>query len=119
MAPDERTVHKPLTRLIRRQISRLRCARNDKEEREAAFGKSLNSRYPIEIKQKEHVGGPDIDAFEAMMIREERAKGFFVAFGYLEDALREVGAFFRKTGKSIIALTVRDILDEEIASKLA
>jgi len=53
------------------------------------------------------------------MIREERAKGFFVAFGYLEDALREVGAFFRKTGKSIIALTVRDILDEEIASKLA
>lgn len=28
-------------------------------------------------------------------------------------------AFFRKSGKAIIALTVREILDEEIARKLA
>jgi hypothetical protein len=34
----------------------------------------------IQVTQKEHVGQPDIDAFEAMMIREDRQKGFFVAF---------------------------------------
>ncbi len=44
---------------------------------------------------------------------------FFVAFGYSEDALCEIGAFFKKGGKSIIALTVQDILDEQIACKLA
>ena len=36
-----------------------------------------------------------------------------------QDALHEIGAFFKKTGKSIIALTVKDILDEQIAYKLA
>ncbi len=35
------------------------------------------------------------------------------------DALREIDAFFRKSGKTIIALTVSEILDEEIARKLA
>jgi hypothetical protein len=53
------------------------------------------------------------------MTREDRTKGFFVAFDYSQDALTEIDAFFRKTGKAIIALTVREILDEQIAKKLA
>ena len=75
--------------------------------------------YPIQVKQKDKVGRPDIDAFEAVMMREERTKGFFVAFDYTSDALREIGRFFRQSGKAIIAFTVREILDEEIARKLA
>jgi hypothetical protein len=35
------------------------------------------------------------------------------------DALTEVDAFFRKTGKIIIPLTVNEILNEQIARKLA
>ena len=58
-------------------------------------------------------------AFEAVMTREDREKGFFVAFDYTRDALREIGGFFRKSGKAIIALTICEILDEEIARKLA
>ena len=53
------------------------------------------------------------------MTREDRSKGFFVAFDYTEGALREIDAFFRKSSKAIIALTVREILEEEIAKKLA
>jgi hypothetical protein len=53
------------------------------------------------------------------MQREDRTKGFFVAFDYSDDALREIDAFFRKTGKVIIALTVKEILEEQIAKKLA
>jgi len=37
----------------------------------------------------------------------------------ITDAMSEIQAFFKKTGKSIIALTVKDILDEQIAYKLA
>jgi hypothetical protein len=59
-----------------------------------------------------------------------RTKGFFVAFDYSSDALTEpppagchgllaIRALFRRSGKSIIALTVKEILDEEIAKKLA
>jgi len=84
-----------------------------------AFGEFLDHWYPIQVKQKDKVGRPDIDSFEAVMTREDRTKGFFVAFDYTSDALREIDAFFRKSGKAIIALTVREILEEEIARKLA
>jgi len=33
--------------------------------------------------------------------------------------MSEIQAFFKKTGKAIIALTVNDILEEQIAYKLA
>jgi len=75
--------------------------------------------YPIQVKQKDKVGRPDIDNFEAVMMREDRTKGFFVSFDYSGDAMSEIQAFFKKTGKSIIALTVKDILEEQIAYKLA
>ncbi len=71
------------------------------------------------VMPSDKAGTPDIDPFEAVMEREDRTKGFFVAFDYTADALREIDAFFRKSGKAIIALTVREILDEEIARKLA
>ena len=75
--------------------------------------------YPIQVKQKDKTGRPDIDAFEAVMMREDRTKGFFVSFDFSGDATAEIGAFFKRTGKSIIPLTVREILDEQIAHKLA
>lgn len=75
--------------------------------------------YPIQVKQKDKVGRPDIDSFEAMMMREECDKGFFISFDYSTDALRECDNFFKRSGKVIIPLTVREILDEEIARKLA
>jgi site-specific DNA-methyltransferase (adenine-specific) len=75
--------------------------------------------YPIQVKQKDKVGRPDIDSFEAVMTRNDRTKGFFVGFDFSSDATREIGAFFKKSGKIIIPLTVREILDEEIARKLA
>ena len=73
----------------------------------------------IQVKQKDKVGRPDIDAFEAMMMREDCAKGFFVSFDYSDDAMREADAFFRRTGKSIILFTVQDILEAQLAQKLA
>ena len=75
--------------------------------------------YPIQVKQKDKVGRPDIDSFEAVMTRNDRTKGFFVGFDFSSDAMREIGAYFKKSGKVIIPLTVREILDEEIAQKLA
>ncbi len=75
--------------------------------------------YPIQVKQKTKVGRPDIDSFEAVMTRENRTKGFFISFDFSRDALTEISSFFRKSGKVIVPLTVREILDEELAQKLA
>lgn len=54
-----------------------------------------------------------------MMMREDCDTGFIVSFDYTSDAMTEIGQFFKRTGKMIRALTVREILDEEIARKLA
>ena len=69
-------------------------------------------------KQKDEADRPDIDAFEAMMMREDCDKGFFVSFDYSSDALSEIESFFKRSHKVIVALTVQEILDEHIAKKL-
>jgi len=79
----------------------------------------MDEWYPIQVKQQEKVGRPDVDKFETAMRRAKRKKGFFVGFDFSEDALTEIGAFFRREHTVIVALTVREILDEQIAQKLA
>jgi site-specific DNA-methyltransferase (adenine-specific) len=75
--------------------------------------------YPIQVKQKDKAGRPDIDSFEAVMTREQRTKGFFVSFHYTSDALTEIDQFFRRSGKVIVPFTVKEILDEHLAQRLA
>ena len=79
----------------------------------------MDDWYPVQVKQRDKTGRPDIDSFEAMMNREERTKGFFVSFDYTDTALHEIDRYFRQTNRSIVALTVRDILNEQLARKLA
>jgi hypothetical protein len=52
------------------------------------------------VKQKDKVGRPDIDAFEAMMMREDCERGFFVSFDYSADALQEIESFFKRSHKA-------------------
>ena len=49
------------------------------------------------------------------LIREERKLGYFVGFDFTGDALFEIDRFRRKEGREIKPLTVREILDEEMA----
>ena len=52
----------------------------------------MDDWYPIQVKQEDKVGRPDIDKFEAAMIRAKRKKGFFVGFDFSSDALRPKSA---------------------------
>jgi DNA modification methylase len=79
----------------------------------------MDEWYPIQVKQKDKVGRPDIDSFEAMMVREDRRKGFYVSFDYTSDAMLEIDGFFRREHRVIVAFTVHEILDDQIAQKLA
>jgi len=78
----------------------------------------MDEWYPIQVKQTAKVGRPDIDAFEAVMMREERMLGYFVGFEFTGDALFEIDRFRRKEGREIKPLTVREILDEKIERKV-
>jgi DNA modification methylase len=79
----------------------------------------MDDWYPIQVKQMDKVGRPDIDMFEAAMIRTKRKKGFFVGFDFTSDTMTEINRFFKSNHTVIIPLTVREILDETIAHRLA
>lgn len=68
--------------------------------------------FPIQVKQSEKVGRPDVDPFETAMEREDRPRGFFVAFSYTSDAEAEAASFYKRTGRVMRLITVREILDE-------
>jgi hypothetical protein len=78
----------------------------------------MNQWYPIQVKQKDKAGRQDIDLFETAMTRAERTKGFFVSFDYTSDAMSD-STVLSSNRQSYRALTVRDILDNHIAHKLA
>ncbi len=69
---------------------------------------------PLQVKQKDKAGRPDIDAFETAMRRAKCDKGIFVCFDYTADALREIDRFFREENRLIIPLTVKTIINQEV-----
>lgn len=73
----------------------------------------MDEWYPIQVKQKDKAGRPEIDQFEACMIRENRDKGFFVAFDFTSDAMREIARFKDKSNREIIPVTVAQLLEDE------
>jgi len=75
--------------------------------------------YAMQVKQKDKAGRPDIDAFETAMRRAKCDKGYFVSFDYSSDAMQEIGRFFREEHRIIVPFTVKEILDGDIAKKLA
>lgn len=79
----------------------------------------MDDWYPIQVKQMDKTGRPDIDKFIAAMDRTNRKKGFFVSFDFSSDALQECDAYFRRSHRVIVPLTVKEILEESLAKKLA
>ena len=75
--------------------------------------------YPVQVKQKDKASRPDVDSFEAMMMRDNCRKEFFVSFDYTGDARTEISRVFEQSGRVIISLAVQEILGEETAHKLA
>lgn len=100
-------------------VSASPTAAGEVREGETAGLDFMDEWYPIQVKQKDKMGRPEVDQFETAMLRAKRKKGFLVAFDYSSDALAEVDGFFRRSGCIIIPLTVNEILTEQIARKLA
>jgi DNA modification methylase len=73
----------------------------------------MDEWFPIQVKQCDKIGRPDVDSFEAVMMRENREKGFLLGFDFTLDAEREISRFNSKTGKQIIAQRVRDLLEDQ------
>ncbi len=75
---------------------------------------------PIQVKQRDKVGRPDIDKFAHAMERDGRATGVFVAFGYSRDAYSEISRLGRQEEhrRKIIPLTVERLIAADFAEEL-
>ena len=80
-----------------------------KIEDRGLFG-DIDIYNPIQVKQKDKAGRPDIDSFETAMRRDKRKKGYFVAFGFTEDAIKEMKRLDKEGEIEIIPITVKDLL---------
>ncbi len=74
--------------------------------------------FPIQVKQEEKIGRSVIDQFEAVMIREERQRGFVVGFSFTSGAIEEAARFHKKEGRIIKLLTVQEILDGDHVQRM-
>ncbi|MFQ5814150.1 MAG: DNA methyltransferase [Anaerolineae bacterium] len=73
----------------------------------------VENYYPIQVKQKDRVGRPDIDSFETAMRRDRRVRGYFIGFSFSTDAIREIRRVAREEGLDIRPITVKQLLEYE------
>jgi DNA modification methylase len=88
----------------------------DKKGKQPALFDADQYWVPIQVKQKDKVGRPDIDLFETAMRRDKRVRGVFVAFGFGPGAIREIERAEREDGLQVVPLTVSDLLAFERAA---
>ena len=83
-----------------------------KSDEKGLFG-DIDIYYPIQVKQKEKAGRPDIDNFETAMRRDKRKRGYFISFGFTEDAIREIKRLDKEGALEIVPITVKDLLEKK------
>jgi len=77
------------------------------------FFETLDKWYPIQVKQMDKAGRPDIDKFQTAMRRDKRLKGYFISFGYSQDAIKEIKRAQTVEGLEIVPITVDELLSFE------
>lgn len=69
--------------------------------------------YPIQVKQKDKAGRPDIDSFESAIRRDGRRKGYFISFDFSSDAIKEIQRLDKVGEIEIVPIKVKDLLRRE------
>lgn len=73
-------------------------------------GYSFFERLPIQVKQKERVGRPELDSFETAIRRERKHRGFLVAFSFSKGAVEGAAAARKERGIEIVLVKVDDVV---------
>jgi|WetSurMetagenome_2_1015567.scaffolds.fasta_scaffold106541_1 DNA modification methylase len=87
-----------------------------KKDEKDLFG-DTDKYYPVQVKQMDKVGRPDIDNFYAAIKRDGRTKGYFVSFAFSKDAETEVRRLWKEGEIDINLITVSSLLKSEAYKK--
>jgi hypothetical protein len=83
-----------------------------KKEEKDLFG-DTDKYYPVQVKQMDKVGRPDIDTFQTAIRRDGRIKGYFVSFDFTKDAMTEIRRLDKDGEIEIVPITVSSLLRAE------
>lgn len=83
-----------------------------KKEEKDLFG-DTDKYYPVQVKQMDKVGRPDIDSFQTAIRRDGRIKGYFVSFDFTKDAMAEIRRLDKDGEIEIVPITVSSLLRAE------
>ncbi len=83
-----------------------------KKEDKDLFG-DIDKYYPVQVKQMDKVGRPDIDSFQTAIRRDGRIKGYFVSFDFTKDAIAEIRRLDKEGEIEIVPITVSSLLRAE------
>ncbi len=83
-----------------------------KKDGKNLFG-DIDIYYPVQVKQKDKAGRPDMDSFETAMRRDGRKRGYFISFDFTDDAIREIKRLDKEGEIEIIPITVKELLKKE------
>jgi hypothetical protein len=83
-----------------------------KKEEKDLFG-DTDKYYPVQVKQMDKVGRPDIDSFQTAIRRDGRIKGYFVSFDFTKDAMTEIRRLDKDGEIEIVPITVSSLLRAE------
>ena len=76
-------------------------------------GWTVFNRYPIQVKQSEHVGRPEIQKFESAVRAEKRDKGYIFAFSFSRPAYEEVARCKQEDNIEIELWQVQDLVNAD------
>ena len=76
-------------------------------------GYTTFNRYPVQVKQQEHVGRPEIQKFESAVQAEKKDKGYFFAFSFSKPAYEEAARCKLENHVDIELWQVQDLMEAD------
>lgn len=76
-------------------------------------GYSTFKHLPVQVKQQEHVGSPEIQKFQSAIHAEKKDKGYFFAFSFTKPAYEEVARCKQQEGIEIELWKVQDLMNAD------
>ena len=76
-------------------------------------GWTVFKRHPIQVKQQEHVGRPEIQKFQSAIHAQKKDKGYFFAFSFTKPAYEEAARCKQQEGIEIEFWNVQDLMEAD------
>jgi DNA modification methylase len=73
-------------------------------------GWTVFKRHPLQVKQQEHVGRPEIQKFQSAIHAEKKDKGYFFAFSFTKPAYEEAARCKQEEGIEIEFWEIKDLM---------